>query len=173
LPDEFSWVGLAFFILGIGLLFMLALQYLLARPDRDGVEEKRDFIFSKELLLSQLSQLWSQGQTQLPPLNSPFLSLTGEPDSRRAIREIYQGLLAATQERGLPRLRHQTPTEYAHGLSLALRGSQAALETITTRYIHARYGSKPPTHEQVEQVQQAKKQLQTTLQAQETPSLDS
>jgi hypothetical protein len=142
LPEELSWIGLTFVILGIGLVFMLALQYLLARPDRAGVEEKRDFIFSKELLLSQLSQLRPQRLT--PSIDYPFLLLAGEPDSRRTIREIYQGLLAATQERGWPRLPHQTPTEYAQRLNSAMPGSREALRL--NRFSKLRNGFKLFSH---------------------------
>lgn len=161
LPEELGWVGLLFFILGVGLLFMLALQALLAAQRRAGVEEKRDFIFSKELLSKQLSRFWPQGLNRSS--DHSFLALSGEADSRQVIRKLYQELLAATRERDLARLRHQTPTEYEHRLGSALPGSQEALETVTASYVQARYGSKVPTQEQVVQARQASAQFQTSL----------
>jgi MFS family permease len=167
LPDELSWVGLVILILGIGLVFMLALRYLLSEIDETGVEERRDFIFSKELLLAQLSLWWPQWLSRLRRIsylaNDPYLSVADELSPRRAIREIYQKMLAAARERGQPRLRNQTPVEYGHELGQSLPGVEAELEVITMRYMQARYDSELPTQEQVLETRQAWKQLEARL----------
>ncbi len=96
---------------------------------------------------------------------APFLSLEGEPPTRRVIRALYQALLAAARERGHPRVRGQTPVEYQQMLRRRLPGSQEPLEVITREYMHARYGAHPPTEEQVERARQAWGYLQATLRA--------
>ncbi|MCI0397713.1 MAG: DUF4129 domain-containing protein [Chloroflexi bacterium] len=164
LPDEWRWVALLFFILGIGLLFALVWRRLAAIKKGD-IEETREMIFSRELLRAQLAQLWPgwlKGWRRADPAwISPFLSLAGESQTRRAIRERYQALLAAARQRGQPRARHQTPDEYEQTLAQALPGAPDALNVITGNYLQARYSREVPTPAQVEETGQAWERLQT------------
>jgi hypothetical protein len=166
LGEAFRWLGLAIVVLVIGLAFALALRRFWA-GNEDEVEETRELILSRDLLQEQLSRLWRNWLQRLrraPALVlSPFLSLEGEPDTRRAIRAIYQALLAAAGERGVFRARGQTPIEYRETLSASLPNTQSALDTITDEYVQARYRSEPPTVEQAERAHQAWEEIQTGL----------
>ena len=166
MPDEWRWVGLLLFIVGIGLIFGLVLRRLLA-AGKEEIEETRELIFSRELLLAQLAQLWSSwlnplGRQRPTPVD-PFLSLAGEQDSRRLIRQAYQALLAAARERGLARERDQTPLEYRDELAQALPEESKVLAVITERYVQARYDLEPPTPEAAEQTRQAWRRIQAKL----------
>jgi hypothetical protein len=169
-PDEWRWVGLVVFILVIGLVFALMVRRLMSREE-DGVEETRESILSRDLLLAQLAKLWPmwlrQWRNQPAASINPFLSLAGEGHSRRFIRQTYQSLLSAAQERGRPRSRNQTPSEYAHALAQELPQGENALKNITKSYIQARYGSDPPTPEAVEHTRRAWEELRPAMQRQQ------
>jgi uncharacterized protein YjeT (DUF2065 family) len=162
------WIGLAGLILAIGVVFALALRRFWTGAEED-VEETRETVFSSDLLKAQLSELWRNWLERFKrtptSVFDPFLSLEGEPATRRAVRAIYQALLWATRERGLPRARSQTPLEYQHTLEEALPGAQDALSTLTDGYLRARYAPQPPQAEHVEGVRQAWDRLRTTLEA--------
>jgi len=159
---------LAVLLLAIGLLFARALRRLLAgEGEEGGVEEVRESILSRNLLRQQLARLWRDWLNWLrrrtQSVFNPFLSLEGEPPTRRAVRAVYQALLAAARERGLPRLRHQTPGEYRHGLEAELPTEGDALAVITEGYVQARYDAEPPDVEQAGRVLQAWEQLEGEL----------
>jgi hypothetical protein len=90
----------------------------------------------------------------------PFLSLEGEPQTRRIVRSVYQALLASAQERGQPRARSQTPIEYRRKLEEEWPVGHEELDTITGAYVRARYALAPPTLEQAQRVTRAWEQLQ-------------
>ena len=171
LPDELRWLGLVIVVVGLGLLFAIALQRLLSDANEAGVEEQREFIFSNRLFMAQLAQLWPAGLRHFrgnPDLdNHPFLSLRVERDPRRIIRQIYQQLLASGRDRGQPRLPNQTPTDYERDLSQTLPEAQDSLAIITKQYGQARYASDLPAPQQVEATQRAWQQLQRGFQNQD------
>jgi hypothetical protein len=160
LPDEIRWLALGLAVLGIALLFALILRRLRDDDNLD-IRETREFIFSKALLLAQLAQLrpsWLNKTT----LSQIFLSLHGEIDTRRAIRALYQKLLALAHEQGLPRPIANTPVEYSYSLAQSFsRHAREALATITHNYHQARYAEEPPTMTQVEETERAWAQLQS------------
>ncbi len=168
LEEAFRWLGLAIVVLVIGLAFALALRRFWVGKE-DEVEETRELILSRDLLQEQLSRLWRNWLQRLrrapSVVFSPFLSLEGEPDTRRAIRAIYQALLAAAGERGLPRARGQTPIEYRNRLGELFPNAPGALDTVTDEYVQARYNPDVPTVEQAERARQAWEELQATLTA--------
>jgi hypothetical protein len=162
LPVGVQGVGLLLLLLGLALIFALVLQKLVAEAADDGIEERREFIFSYHLLLAQLAQWWPvrwrrAGRDAAAPF--PFLGLSAEVDSRRAIRAMYQRLLKAAQAQGRPRLAPQTPVEYAQELSRTWPESRAGLTVLTRHYGQARYGSAGPSPEQLQASQQAWEKL--------------
>ncbi len=165
-PEELRWVGLIGLLLLIGLAFALALQRFQIGVE-EGIEETREVIFSSNLLRDQLSALWRRWLRRLhgliPVISNPFLSLEDEIHTRRAIRAIYQALLAAARGRGWPRRRSQTPIEYRHELGDELTDARDALETITDGYMQARYAWTSPSMAQVERVRRAWEQIQTAI----------
>ncbi|MDX1522870.1 MAG: DUF4129 domain-containing protein, partial [Anaerolineae bacterium] len=161
LPDAWRWLALAVVFGFIGLVFALALRRLTADADAEGIEETREFIISSDLLLAQLARWRARGLggARVAGFN-PFLSLDGEPETRRIIRERYQKLLAATREQGRPRSPQQTPLEYARELGQLWPGNRNSIDLLTTRYVQARYSDEPSMPEHAEQARAAWQQLQ-------------
>jgi hypothetical protein len=159
-------------LLVIALAFARALRRLLARDqEEEGIEEVRELILSRNLLRRQLATLWRNWLNWLgrrsKPVFSPFLSLEGEPLTRRAVRAVYQALLAVARERGLPRPRHETPIEYRRQLEAELSTGGDALGIIAEEYVQARYDSTPPSVEQAKRTLQAWEELRTELTSQD------
>lgn len=155
LPPPWRWVILTGFVLLLGLLFALALRRLLREDSEVEVDEERAFIFSGELLQAQLAGLlpgWLGGQAGKRPF-APYLPLDQEPAPRRAIRQVYQQLLAWAVARGNGRLPGQTPLQFSQTALPPL--AQKAVQTITQAYNETRYGAVAPSPEQAEQVQAA------------------
>jgi hypothetical protein len=170
LPEAVRWVALAATILLIGLAFALALRRMLdATRKREGIEEMRETVLSRELLQEQLAALWRGffGRLRQAPqaVLGPYLPLEGETDSRRSIRAVYQALLAAAKARGHERERSHTPVVYAQELARDWPEGREPLETITSGYVQARYGRQPPTADRAEAVQAAWERLQPLLPA--------
>lgn len=175
MPDELRWVALVVLILVIGLAFALALRRLLSGArTRNGIVETRETVLSRDLLQEQLTKLWQSLVDRLrrgsKAAVSPFLSLAGEISTRRVIRAIYQTLLTNAQERGLSRLRGQTPIEYRRELVKSWSTNREALDVITDGYVQARYASDPPSAEQAELASQAWASVQESLESQYTAS---
>ncbi len=170
LPPELSgilrWLGLAVFILLVGLVFALALRRLQRRKD-EVINETRESILTRDLLSRQLRDLLRnrlrRWRGQAAQTLSPFLSLDGEPETRRQIRQIYQSFLAAMSERGRPRGRGQTAAEYERTVQGDVAQEQAALAALTDGYVQARYAARPPQQGRVESVRQAWRRLQALL----------
>lgn len=152
------WLGILGLILVIGLAFALALRRFWSRETEE-VEETRELIFSRDLVGEQLASLWRRWRERFRRTSrkamNPFLPLDGESQPRRAIRALYQALLAMAKERGYPRGRGQTPMEYQRTLSAVLPNARAPLAIMTRGYIQARYGVREPSTEQVEEVRRA------------------
>jgi hypothetical protein len=164
--EWFRWAGLAAVLLGIGLIFALALRRFWQGRDEE-VEETRETVFSSALVLDQMSALWRKWLQRLRrkavARSDPYLSLEGEVATRRAIRAIYQMLLAAAAQRGWPRLRSQTPAEYQRSLEEELPGTWDVLSTVTGGYLEARYAPEAPAEEVVERVRQAWERIEPAL----------
>jgi small-conductance mechanosensitive channel len=164
--EVFRWIGLAAFILAIAMAFALALRRFGAQ-EVDEVAETRELILSRDLVADQLSRWWHRWLRRLRRASvtalSPFLPLEGEPDTRRAIRAIYQALLSTAGEQGVPRARGQTPIEYRDILGELFPNAPGALDTITDEYVQARYSPDVPTVEQAERARQAWEELQGAL----------
>ncbi|GAB4564956.1 MAG: hypothetical protein Kow0047_15100 [Anaerolineae bacterium] len=166
-PEPIRWLGLLLILGVIGLLFAVAVHRL-RRQRALPLVEIRESILSSELLQAQLGALWLRWLSRLrewmPRPYSPFLSLAAESPGRAAIRAVYQALLAAARQAGMPRLRSQTPEAYGHRLIQRLPHAADALDTITHGYVEARYGPYAPASAQVDQVRQAWEVVRTQMQ---------
>jgi hypothetical protein len=112
------------------------------------VLERREGIFTWDLLLSQLRAWLARFRAEPPPPRFVDPGLQGDPS--RVIRLLYQRILARAIARGVPRPGAQTPLGYMHTLLQLWPGERTALETLTRSYIAARYGIVPPSPEQVQ-----------------------
>jgi len=126
------------------------------------VTERRESIFSWNLLWDQLRMLL-QGMRRPPP-PPVFVELGPGEDPRRAIRQIYQDVLAWAMARDLPRRKSETPTAYVGTLSRLCPQEVSSLQILTLAYIMARYGALPPTLEQLQAAQEAYVRIALALQ---------
>ena len=112
----------------------------------DEPEEIHESIYSNDLLQNQLAAFWQGlrnrfgGEADGPA----FADLTGENDTRRTIRAIYQRLLARAAAGGHPRPSAQTPLEYVPALQANWPQPADAVRVITDGYVEARYAADPP-----------------------------
>jgi hypothetical protein len=161
LPDAYRWLALAVFLLAVVAIFALVLRKLRAAP-AELIDEERESILSADLLGNQLSQLWQKWFGR-HGTEGGFLSLEGEPESRRRVRQVYQELLAAARTLGRARPPDQTPTEYQRPLAAERTEVAPAVAAMTAHYNHARYAPEPPSPEAAERAQQAWSQVQEQL----------
>jgi len=138
---------------GIGLVFALALRRY-TRQDEEGVEETRELIWSPELMREEwraLIRRLRRWPRRARKAHSAFLPLLGIEHNRRAIRQVYQQLLAWAGDHGLPR----PPGATAHEYAATLDDHYPAPEwhTITETYTRARYTVDPLSPELADQVQ--------------------
>ena len=165
LPVDLRWIGLGVLLLSIAFIFVYVVRRF-QHENEEQVEEARESIYSGDLLQEQLSALWQSWlgrRRRPPPPQSPYLALDGEPPTRRAIRAVYQALLAKASALGLPRQREQTPREYQLTLERHLPEAHDALSAITDSYLVARYAPEEPTSEQAEEARRAWGHLQNAL----------
>jgi hypothetical protein len=137
-------------------LFLLALQRLRQSRVRE-LDEERQSIFSSTLLQEQLTSLWQSllGRLRRVRTTLPFLDLAHEEERRRAIRHLYQQLLAKTANAGYARQPSQTPHEYQEQLQSVLVETKDFLTALTGNYNDVRYASSLPTLEIVVQSEDA------------------
>ncbi len=161
-------VSLAVLALIVGLIFWWALRRF-ARAKRKNVDEMRDSIATRDLLLSQLRAL----------LRRPARAGTGEPsylalngprgDPRLMVRRAYQSLLEWAPSFSLPRRSAgQTPAAYAATLAAALPQGREAIEALTGAYVQARYAAEAPSLDDAHSAQGALSRLQALGNAQVT-----
>lgn len=156
MPDGARWVVLAVFLLFLALLFALVVRRLSDDEGRD-FDETREFILSRQLLHDQLAPLWPGRGIGPRPLR--FLSLAGEPPTRRAIRALYRNLLTGTHKLGYGRARNETPTELADALAARWPAGAEDLASLTNRYLQARYDERPPTTAEADEARRRWTQL--------------
>jgi len=145
-------------------VWLITLALRRRQPKRHAeVLESRESVFSWDLLKDQVRSLFRRARpAPAPPF---FIPLGNGDDPRLAIRAAYQRLLALAIERGLPRLRAQTPTAYYDQLSERWPEQREALRVITENYVIARYRPEPPSLAQAEATAQAVEQIQSALAA--------
>ena len=168
IPDTYRWLALALFVAGLVLIFALAVRRLRVTP-AVMVDEVRESILTTDLLQEQLADLWNRWFGRRPGQTDPFLSLTGEEESRRRIRAAYQQLLALATTRGQSRRPGATPTEYQAELHLPAAETAQQLTALTAAYHQARYAPDAPTAEAAANAQVAWEQLQQQMTPQPSP----
>ena len=157
-PDLQLVLVLLFLFLGALALFWLVWRQKRRRVGRDKVLEERQSIGSVELLLDQLSKLFKH-----PPQVDPFLDLSSIAGSRRAIRLLYQRILAAATAVGHPRTPGQTPATYERSLARLVPAEKPDLRTLTDAYTLARYGEQAPTDDAVSKAGDATARIEQAL----------
>lgn len=154
IPEPFRWMALILVLIAIFVIFALVLRRLRSEQPNEA-EEIRESIYSADLLQDQLASLWSRLRGGLRRATAPlFFDLSGEVDSRRTIRSIYQQLLQRAATVGSTRTTAQTPLEYRQFLRQRL-SADVEIDTITAGYLEARYAETPPSPQTVAAVEEA------------------
>jgi len=151
-------------VAGVALAAGIALAFYLADRRRHrregGVSEQRESILSAGLLRRQWED-WRRRRRK--GARARFLSLEGEEEARRSVREAYQGVLARAEAMGLPRLPGETALVHSRNLERSLPAASADLRALADAYQVARYAPAPPTPEQVQAARRAWERLEATL----------
>ncbi len=157
--QSFTWLAI---IVILGLIFWLAARRLWRLAGGGNENEIHESIFSRELLLNQLKNLFSR-KVQPPLPGSPYLSLNGaDDDPRLIIRRAYQSMLEWAKALGRPRAPQETPLAFAETLRRVEPGHGVAIATLTSAYLTARYAADAPSLEEARQAEAAVAQLQQT-----------
>jgi hypothetical protein len=171
--ETVRWLGLLGVLIVVGVLFALALHYLRRERDEEP-DETRETILTRALLQAQMASLWQNWLDRLRRPTSvelpPYLGLEGEPENRRAIRALYQTLLARAKAWGLPRAPAQTPDEYQATLTKRWPAQQSAWQSLTQSYVATRYSDAVPATYEVETVRQAWREAERALDADAPPA---
>jgi hypothetical protein len=168
IPDAYRWLALALFALAVLVIFALVLRKLQSAA-AEPLDETRESILSVGLLQDQLSKWWHKLFGRLAGQLAAFFSLEGEAETRRLIRQSYQGLLMAASALGQAHLRGQTPTEFGDQLVGRLPPASEPLTTMTHRYNQARYAPDAPSQQDATEVQQAWQDVQQMVNAESSP----
>lgn len=155
--QSFAWLII---VVILALVFWLAARRLWRLAGGGNENEIHESIFSSELLLNQLKNLFAR-KVQPPPPGPPYLSLNGPADDPRLIiRRAYQRLLAWAGALGQPRPPGATPLTFAGTLTQAVPAQAQVIADITRAYLTARYAADSPTLEEARQVESAAAELQ-------------
>jgi hypothetical protein len=145
----------------IALLFYMALRNREKREVRlDEVIETRETVLSMDLLQEQVRGLLDGLRRRS---RSYFVELDPGEQRRRAVRDLYQRLLGYGINLDAPRLGFQTPTAYGPRFARLAPGAGDAVDVLTEIYVIARYGTEPPSVEQVTEAQAAYERIVATL----------
>jgi hypothetical protein len=173
IPPIFTQIVQAVLIVG-GIALVAWIFYVAVKsrkrdqsPLQEEVLETRDSVLTMDLLRSQIGGILDGLRRRGPP---PLFLEPGDPgDPRRVVRELYQQLLARAIDLGSPRRRGQTPAAYQSTLLQFCPEERASLETLTRVYVVARYGTLPPTGDQVQAAQEAYTRIDNALKAKFAP----
>lgn len=162
IPDSYRWIALAIFVLVVLLMLAIAVRRLRPTPAIE-IDEVRESILTTDLLQAQLAGLWDRWFGRRAAATDPFLSLTGEEDTRQRIRAAYQQLLATATTLGQGRRPSATPTEYQAEIKLPVGTTAQPLAALTAAYQQARYAPTAPTGEVAAAAQAAWQELQAQM----------
>ncbi|MGN6674623.1 MAG: DUF4129 domain-containing protein [Thermomicrobiales bacterium] len=112
-------------------------RYRTLRPDED-TDEARESLWSRDLALAQLRQLFRRRQRRQAA--GAAYDLTRDPAS---VREAYRALDALALHQGIGRAARESASAFAARLASAWPESAAAVADLTARYLRVRYGEQP------------------------------
>ena len=138
-------------IIGAVLLWLkLSELYLRAKPEEDTSGLPPGSLLG---MLRRLARgLRAQGRRSIHPAR-----LIGAA----RVRRVYAGLMALCARKGSPRKAWLTPLEFLPRAEELFPGRERELEQVTRAYIKVRYGELPELREEVEQVLEAWKSIQS------------
>jgi hypothetical protein len=130
-------VGSVVLIIAIALVALaLTMRRVRKQADVDTAEEERESLWSRELALSQLKDLFRRDHED----GLDRIDLNRPPGS---VRETYRALQALAQRDGVGRRASETPAEFGRRLGVAWPGQATAIADLTRRYERVRYAGSP------------------------------
>jgi hypothetical protein len=153
-------VGLAL-LAGMVALFVRIWRRRVRLPAGEGPLEERESIWSLDLARRQLRSVF--GRASMGDRQRPFLDIADDEERRRAVRQLYQRMLARTAALGWPRPPSATPRAYGAQLAQWAPAAEPAIRRLTGIYQRARYGREAPTSQQVGQALRAWSEVEAAL----------
>lgn len=158
-------------LIGAALLAVaiVLVRSLFRRPPEQGngiAEELHESVFDRAQFwaslraflrsaLGRLARWRPHPGTAGPAPTRSAAGLEHSPPSVRTVREIYRLLLARMAQRGQARRPAETPYTYLEALSSGLQQGRSELSAITDAYVRARYGERPASEAELDQVREA------------------
>jgi hypothetical protein len=126
-------------LVAVGVLVLLSAlrRYRSLRLDED-VDEARESLWSRDLALAQLRQLFRRRRRARG--SGAVFDLTREPAS---VREAYRALDALALRQGVGRVARESASAFATRLAAVWPESAPAIADLTARYLRVRYGEQP------------------------------
>lgn len=148
-------LGWALAALAIALLAVRWRRLFAGATKREGEDDGADFSGAPEELGAWIRRgfRWAPWEGEAGPVRR--LSLAERLWAAARIRRIYARLLALAAEFGYARPPSRTPHEFLVALKRVFPGMEEDLVTITEAYVRVRYGTRPETPRQVQQVERA------------------
>ena len=145
-----------------GILIWMAMQIWKERKRRR-ISEEQEVIFDRnelwQLIKTILRNQWNSLANNVS--NAADLRKRARLRAAARIRQVYGDLMDLSEELGSPRNEAQTPLEYLPDLARCFPLFTDQVFLITQGYLRVRYGELPETHQEVSDVEEAWKQVQT------------
>jgi large-conductance mechanosensitive channel len=131
-----QWVVVAVIIALVVWFAVRQLRRMQKKERDEGETELRESMFSRDALMSDLSDMLGGLRRGLWSRRTRF-NLRQEPAS---VREAYQHVMVHASRQGVPRQPQESPRKYAQRLSESSPDVRDPVDDLTERYIRARYG---------------------------------
>ena len=145
-----------------GILIWMAMQIWKERKRRR-INEEQQVIFDRnelwQLIKSILRNQWNSLVNSVS--NTADLHKRARLRAAARIRQVYADLMELSEELGSPRSEAQTPLEYLPDLARCFPLFNEQVSLITQAYLRVRYGELPETHQEISDVEEAWKKVQT------------
>jgi type II secretory pathway pseudopilin PulG len=150
LPDAVQTaiqIGAIVLVIAIVLLLLaLTMRRVRSQPEADTASEERESLWSRDLAMSQLRNLFKRGDQDA----LDRIDLRRTPPT---VRDAYRALQALAAREGTPRLEAETPSAFGSRLARAWPEQAAAIMELTRRYERVRYGETPDDAERATALQ--------------------
>lgn len=94
----------------------------------------------------------------------------GSLPPRERVRYFYLSIVRRAGEKGVERMKSETPDEYAHDLKHEWPGAEGEIEALTGAFLEARYSRRDFDEEDVNPVKRAWKEVRATVRGRRRPS---
>jgi hypothetical protein len=149
--EAIKWFAVAL-VAGLVLFFLArAVSRMRTRRGRDEIEEIHESLWSWKGLRDDLKELFGMlgNRFKRKPAAAGY-SFDEDAAGRMDIREIYRHVLWEGARSGIPRRRHETPSEYSNRVGRSVPEGDEPLKNITGEYEDVRYGEMTVPEEQVD-----------------------